>query len=229
VKKVVMTIVGGITLLAVGGFALYWFVIRDDPAPPARIKQTKVAEDPGGESALDGTYVLRSEDGDSFVGYRVQEQFVAGAINGTATGRTPDVEGNLTIAGATVDEVTITANLQALVSDESRRDNRIRTSGLETDTFPTAEFVLDEPIDLGNVPTAGETVEVTAVGSLTLHGVTREVEVALEARWDGSRVQVVGRLPIVFSDYDIEAPSVPGFVSVEDRGEMELQLFFETA
>jgi polyisoprenoid-binding protein YceI len=229
VKKVVVAIVGGVAVLAVAGFALYWFVIRDDPAPPARIKQTKVAKDPGRATALDGTYVLRSEDGDSFVGYRVQEQFVAGAINGTATGRTPDVEGNLTIAGATVDEVTITANLQALVSDESRRDNRIRTSGLETDTFPTAEFVLDEAIDLGSVPAAGETVEVTAVGSLTLHGVTREVEVALEARWDGSRVQVVGRLPIVFSDYDIEAPSVPGFVSVEDRGEMELQLFFEPA
>jgi polyisoprenoid-binding protein YceI len=123
--------------------------------------------------------------------------------------------------------VTITANLQALVSDESRRDNRLRTSGLETDTFPTAEFVLDEPIDLGAVPAAGETVEVTAMGSLTLHGVTRAVEVPLEARWDGSRVQVVGRLPIVFSDYDIEAPSIAGFVSVDDRGEMELQLFFE--
>jgi len=229
VKRIVLAIVGGTLIVAVAGFGLYWFVIRDDPAPRATIKQTKVAEEPAGDTTLDGTYVLRSGDGDSFVGYRVQEQFVAGAINGTATGRTPEVEGSLTITEATVDGVTITANLQALTSDESRRDNRIRTSGLETDTFPTAEFVLDTPIDLGGVPAAGETVEVTAAGSLTLHGVTRDVEVPLEARWDGTRIQVVGRLPILFSDYDIEAPSIAGFVSVDDRGEMELQLFFAPA
>ncbi|MEX0663706.1 MAG: YceI family protein [Acidimicrobiia bacterium] len=219
---------GGIVMTLVAGFGFYWLVLRDDPAPPAKIKQTKVATGADApEGLLDGTYALRSSDGDSFVGYRVEEQFVAGAINGTATGRTPEIEGSLSISGTTVDGVTITANVQALVSDESRRDNRIRTSGLETDTFPNAEFVLDEPIELGTLPAAGETVEVTAVGHLTLHGVTRDVEIPLEARWDGTRVQVVGRLPIVFSDYDIDAPSVPGFVTVDDRGEMELQLFFE--
>jgi polyisoprenoid-binding protein YceI len=220
-------LVGGIVILAVGAFALYWLVLRDDPAPPAKIKQTKVTPGTDTTGLLDGTYVLRSSDGDSFVGYRVQEQYVAGAVDGTATGRTPEVDGSLSISGTTVDDVSITANLQALVSDESRRDNRIRTSGLETDEFPTAEFTLDEAIELGTLPAAGETIEVTAVGRLTLHGVTRDVQVPLEARWDGTRVQVVGRLPILFSDYDIDPPSVPGFVTVDDRGEMELQLFFE--
>lgn len=225
-KKIVVLVVGGVALAALGAFALYWFVLRGDPEPAAKIKETEVAAK-GETGSLDGTYVLRSADGSSFVGYRVQEQYVAGALDNTATGRTPEIEGSLTIAGTTVDEVTITANLQALQSDESRRDNFIRTSGLETDAFPTAKFVLDEPIDLGTLPAVGATVKVTAVGSLTLHGTTRSVEIALEARWDGKRVQVVGRLPIVFSDYHIEPPSIGGFVTVEDHGEMELQLFFE--
>jgi polyisoprenoid-binding protein YceI len=95
--------------------------------------------------------------------------------------------------------------------------------------FPTAKFVLAEPIELGTVPAAGETVNVSANGSLTLHGTTRDVQVPLQARWDGKRVQVVGSLPISFSDYGIDPPSIPAFVTVEDHGEMELQLFFEPA
>jgi hypothetical protein len=51
----------------------------------------------------------------------------------------------------------------------------------------------------------------------------------MEGRWDGRRIQVVGRLPIVFADYRIDPPNIGGFVTVEDRGEMELQLFFVRA
>ena len=44
---------------------------------------------------------------------------------------------------------------------------------------------------------------------------------------NGTNVQVVGNLPILFSDYGITAPTAPPVASVDDRGEMELQLFFE--
>ena len=42
-------------------------------------------------------------------------------------------------------------------------------------------------------------------------------------------LNVVGTIPVNFADYDIEAPSVGGFVSVEDEGEIELQLTFVPA
>jgi hypothetical protein len=38
---------------------------------------------------------------------------------------------------------------------------------------------------------------------------------------------VVGTLPIAFSDYRISAPTAPAVASVDDHGEMELQLFFD--
>jgi polyisoprenoid-binding protein YceI len=63
-------------------------------------------------------------------------------------------------------------------------------------------------------------------GNLTLHGVTRAVTVPVEGRWDGETVQVVGQIPIEFADYDITPPSVGGFVTVADKGAMELQLVF---
>jgi hypothetical protein len=39
-------------------------------------------------------------------------------------------------------------------------------------------------------------------------------------------VQVVGSLPIAFADYGITAPTAPAVASVDDNGEMEMQLFF---
>ena len=39
-------------------------------------------------------------------------------------------------------------------------------------------------------------------------------------------IVVVGSTEIVFADYDVEAPSAVIVLSVEDRGQVELQLFF---
>ena len=53
--------------------------------------------------------------------------------------------------------------------------------------------------------------------------------IPLEGRWDGTQVQVVGTLPVAFDDYGITAPTAPAVASVDDHGEMELQLFFQRA
>jgi polyisoprenoid-binding protein YceI len=215
VLAVVVVVVGG-------GAALYWFVIRSDAKPRAHIEQTKVRA--GGP--LDGTWTLRPSDGRSFVGYRVQEQFAAATIESTATGRTGEVQGTLRVSGTSVAGVNVTANLATLKSDKSLRDQRLHTMGIETDKFPDATFALTQPIRLAKLPAEGETVDATAVGNLTLHGVTRPVSLPVQGRWDGQAVQVVGHLPVTFSDYRIDPPNIGGFTSVRDRGELELQLFF---
>ena len=86
--------------------------------------------------------------------------------------------------------------------------------------------MLTTPIVLGAQPAIGETIEVQATGNFTLHGVTKPVTLELQGRYDGRNVQVVGTMPIVFSDYGISAPTAPAVASVDDHGEMELQLFF---
>ena len=135
----------------------------------------------------------------------------------------------MTIDGTTVKDVTVTADLRDLTSDNSFRDGRIKSEGLESDDFPEAKFVLTEPITLSAVPAAGDTIKTEATGDFTLHGVTKTVTISLEGRWDGKQVQVVGNLPIVFGDYGITAPTAPAVASVDDHGEMELQLFFDTS
>ncbi|MEP7112664.1 MAG: YceI family protein [Ilumatobacteraceae bacterium] len=67
---------------------------------------------------------------------------------------------------------------------------------------------------------------VTASGDLTVHGVTKSVEIPLEAQLTGNTIVVVGSLDVVFSDFGISAPTAPVVLSVDDHGQMELQLFF---
>ena len=47
---------------------------------------------------------------------------------------------------ATLSEGTITVDTTTLTSDEDRRDNRLRSEGLETDEYPTATFTLTQPV-----------------------------------------------------------------------------------
>ena len=164
----------------------------------------------------------------SFVGYRVQETLASIGAN-TAVGRTPAVSGTLTLSGTIVTAAEITADLTQLKSDDDRRDGQLRRQGIQTSQFPNATFTLTKPIDLGSIPADGTSVSVTATGDFTLHGVTKSVEIPLQAKLSGSTIVVTGSLPIAFADYGIEPPNSFVVVSIEDHGIMELQLLFTHA
>lgn len=233
-----------IIAIAAGG-VWYLFLRPGGPAPvslgtakPAAPAQSAAAPTPtaaagapgvAGPEGISGTWTVDPSVGSfedfsgSFVGYRVLETLAnIGATE--AVGRTPDVSGSVTIDGTTLTAAELTADLSTLRSDERFRDGQLRRQALETGQFPTATFTLTEPVDLGSVPPDGATVAVTAVGDLTLHGVTRPVQVPLQARLLGGVVTVAGSIPIVFADYDIAKPEAMVVLSVEDHGVMELQL-----
>ncbi len=229
--RLVKWLVVGLVVVVGLAVAGWYFFLKSDPEPRAAIKDTPVVTQStvAGQAATgaDGTWTVKPGNSQNFVGYRVTEKLFANISESTATGRTDNVTGTMTIDGTTVKDVTVTADLRDLTSDNSFRDGRIKSSGLESDRFPQAKFVLTEPITLSAAPTAGETITTQATGDFTLHGVTRKVTISLQGRWDGKQVQVVGNLPIVFSDYGITAPTAPAVASVDDHGEMELQLFFD--
>ncbi len=217
---IITFLMGAIVVLVAVGVAGWWFFVRSDAAPKPKIEDTNVVA--GG--TLDGHWVVEAGSG-SFVQYRVKEQFV-GAVESDATGRTDQVTAEMTIAGPTVTEASVGANVASLTSDKDRRDRAIHSSGLQSDTFPSATFVLTKPIVLPQAPRKGEKVTTHASGDFTVHGITRPVTVTLQARWDGQTVQVVGDFPTRFADYGITPPSIGGFVTVAGEGQVELQLFF---
>lgn len=200
-------------------------------APASSSVSSPAASSSSGSGSLDGTWTVDTSIGsfsdfsDSFVGYRVDEQ-LANVGASTAVGRTPKVSGSLTVSGSTITAATITADLTALQSDRSMRDGQLRTQAIQTATYPTATFVLAEPIQLDHLPAEGETISTTAVGELTLHGITNRVSIDLQAKLENGVVTVVGSLPITFADYSISPPRSMLVLSVADHGTMELQLHF---
>ena len=163
----------------------------------------------------------------TFAGFRVEEE-LARVGRTTAVGRSPDVSGSVTINGTSITDASIEVDLTAIVSDESRREKAIREA-LNTAQNPASTFVLTEPIDFGEVPAEGITVAATATGDLTINGVTRTVEIPLEAQVSGEAILIVGSANVVFADYDIRTPSAPIVLSVADEGTIELQLWLVRA
>lgn len=234
-----------VAVLAAGAYGAWYVFLR--PGGPAAVGETQVAlpsssaaasadgasaasSDPAGDGAIAGTWTVDTSIGSfsdfssSFVGYRVQEE-LAGIGGQTAVGRTPDVNGSLTIEGTAVTEVQVTADLSTLQSDDDRRDGQLQRQALETSRFPTATFELTAPIELPDNAASGDTFSTTATGDLTLHGVTREVQVPIEARLEGGVIVLTGSIDIAFADYQIDPPSSFAVLSVDDHGVMELQLF----
>jgi len=163
----------------------------------------------------------------SFVGFRIQEELASiGAAE--AVGRTPTIDGTLVIEGTTVTDATVTADMTDIVTNNSRRDDRVQDA-LTTGEFPTATFSLTEPFDIGSDLSDGDQFAITAVGDLTIAGVTNQVEMPIEAQVVGELVVVVGSLDISFADWNVAVPTAPAVVSAEDHGPLEMQLFFARA
>lgn len=234
-----IAVASGLVVLLAGGFAIWYFVFRDTAPPAANIESASESVDskskPSNASGIDGTWTVDTSIGtfnvdagdfsSAYVGYRVNEE-LAGVGAKTAFGRTPDVSGTMTIDGTTASAVKVEADLTTLQSDDDQRDNTIHNQALESSRFPTATFELTKPIDFGKVPTDGTAVKVDATGDLTLHGVTKSVTMPLDAKLVNDVIVVTGQLDIAFADYGIAKPVSFKVLSIEDRGIMELQLFF---
>jgi polyisoprenoid-binding protein YceI len=232
-----------LTLVVLGGAGLWWF-FRDDAPPAANLESAVAAVNEGstattsaattatsaaGTSAA-GTWVVDADTGTfdyesatgTFAGFRIQEN-LSSIGSTTAVGRTGDVTGTVTIEGSNVTAASFTVDVSSITTNENRRDDEVQEA-LETDQFSIATFTLTQPIVLGDAATAGDAVSVTAVGDLTIHGVTEQVEFPLEAQLTKGTLVVVGSLDVTFSDFGVSVPTSPVVLSVDDHGELELQV-----
>ena len=103
----------------------------------------------------------------------------------------------------------------------------MRDEGLQTDQFPTATFTLTQPVDVPAAVLDGTATDVTLVGDLTLHGVTKSVEIPAQAQLVDGQIAVAGSLAFPLADFEITAPNVGGFiVSIADEGTLEFSVVF---
>jgi polyisoprenoid-binding protein YceI len=217
-------LLGAFLVVALGVGAVIWYVFGGSSPGKPHLSSTATTDvAPGSATPVGSWTLLRAKD--VYVGYRIQELFAGDTLHKDAVGRTPTVDGTMTITQRQVASVVVNANLANLTSDRAIRDDYIHTHAIESDRFPTARFELASPIALPAGVRPGTTLHLSAAGRLTLHGVTRDVTATLDARWNGSTTDVVGTAPIVLADYGIQAPNT-SVTSVDDHGTFELQLRF---
>lgn len=243
VALVILLFAGG-----VGAYIAYDQVLSGDSAAPLAFPSASVAAGASGgaQESPSGSAVASAGPAASFdgivagtwtvttgteAGYRVRERLANLDAESDAIGRTKDVTGSITLTSdgstTTLTAGTIEVNTTTITSDKNMRDNRLRREGLQTDTFPTASFTLTKPVEVPAAALAGTATDVTLVGDLTLHGVTKSVEIPAQAKLADGTVQVLGSIGFPLADYDITAPNIGGFiVSIADKGTLEFVAVF---
>jgi polyisoprenoid-binding protein YceI len=226
-----------LVVLGVGGPFLYIHFFNGSTPAALSLPTASTSSSPRGTAtastaasgSLAGSYRVGYG---SVVGYRVNEVLVGQST--TAVGRTSSVTGHLTIAGTTATAASFSVPMDTVLSDKSQRNAQFDGRIMDVAQYPTGTFTLTSPIDLAPLPAAGVIKSYTATGKLTLHGATRTVTFTLTAERStakdgGAQIEVAGDIPVLFSDYNIQNPSIGGFVTTQDHGLLEFLLIFTKA
>ena len=237
-KPIVRKILALVVVVALGAVVGPWVYINliKDEAPEALTLEpstttissessTTIAEEStttiAPTSNVDGDWSVVAE---SIVGYRVKETIVGQKTEGV--GRTSAISGSLKIIDKQVTAAEFTVDMTTLKSDSTRRDRQVNTRILDTVNFPSATLVLKEPITLTPEAIAGGDLSVDTKGTLTLRGVTKDLNLTLIARLVNDVIEVNGSVEIVFTDWSIPDPSISEIIVV-DRGLLEFLLRFK--
>jgi len=219
-RRLVIALIAALVFVPAAAYGVLALDTSKSPAP-AKLPERPAPTGPSGP--IDGVWAVSAEKHD-FVGYRVREKLGPLPAPDDAVGRTRVVRGRLVISGGQISAARFSADLSTLKSDQPPRDGVLRGQGLQTDQFATGAFVLARPVTLGQ-PARGRILERTAVGRLTLRGVTRIVPVALQARWNGDSIDVVGHTSIRLADFKMTIAQRLG-MHIADHGTMEFELTF---
>ncbi|MFN8572146.1 MAG: YceI family protein [Gemmatimonadaceae bacterium] len=165
--------------------------------------------------------------------YRVREQLAGFDLPRDAIGATKGVVGRIVVGadGKVVKEGSkFVIQLDELKSDQTRRDNFLRRSTLETSKYPTAELVPTALEGLLLPLAAGASQTFSVRGDLTVHGTTHPTVWQVTARAEGAEILGTAATAFTFKDFGLEQPRVPIVLSVADtiRLEYEFRLVADT-
>ena len=226
-----LTVLGAVVGVGAAGVLFIYFVLFSQaaPAPLALTSPPATTQSPALTStSLPGTWTVASK---SVAGYRVHEQLAFLSAPSDAVGRTSQITGSATIARSgtalTVSAASFTVDVQSLTSDQSMRDSHIQILGLESAQFPHATFVISSPVTLPANATSGAEIALSLHGALTIHGTTRTVAIPVRARISGSEIEVVGSITFPWGEFNMQAPNIGGFVTVNSTATMEFDLFLK--
>jgi len=179
---------------------------------------------------MQGTVTLVLDAASSKASYHAQEQLAGRNLPSEAVGTSNGVSGTIVLnpdGSVVADQSQIKVDLSKLTSDESRRDNYIKGSTLQTNQFPMATFTPRQVQGLPTpLPTSGQAT-FQLLGDLTVHGVTKPVTWQVTAQFDPSNVSGNATTNVNLSDFGMTPPKAGPVLSIEDG--LTLELVFSAA
>ena len=197
-------------------------------ARPVAPSAQRGPEAPTGQELKSGV-TLEIGDG-SKANYRVREQLAGISFPNDAVGSTPAITGKLVLdetGTLVVGASRISVDLTTLTSDQDQRDRYIRgPRGLDTDRFPTAEFIPRRAVGLPwpfpSQPPAQAGFQL--VGDMTVYGSTHEVTWNVIATFNPQLVAGRAETSFTFAQFGIPKPSLARLLSVDDTIRLEAEL-----
>jgi polyisoprenoid-binding protein YceI len=216
---------GGLIALAVVAVVAVWMLRSDDPgllteapaiptAAAAGVDESPTGVPEEGQAVSDielpeGVRRFIVVSGDSSAKYVVEETL--SGLPATAVGMTTDVTGEIFLtADGLYDgiESKFTVDLSTLKTDESRRDNYVRTNVLETSRFPLAEFVIESLDGFPAGYVEGEEASLTLTGTMTIKDVSLPMTFTVLARHADATLTATADTQFLMSDFGIDPPQV---------------------
>lgn len=130
-------------------------------------------------------------------------------------GRTHEASGTLELNPVAVPEslsLHVQVVMASLDTGIALRNRHMRENHLQTEEFPHATFTAGKVLEgEGEDLTDGAPHELRVQGEMTIHGVTRAVEVPLRLQWedgeDGPALRLESGFRVALADYGIPRPS----------------------
>jgi len=224
-RGIFASIAAAVVVIALGGSAFIYFVLfPTSAAPPFTLTAAKHPQAVTSSASIVGQWKIAAG---SQAGYRVREKLAFLPALDDAVGRTSQITGGATFTatngGLAVSAASFTINVYSLKSNEYLRDEHIRTIGIQS-TYPTAAFKLTRPLTLPASALSGAVVDTKVTGEVTMHGTTRLLTIPVEMAIASSKIQAVGSYTFPWGLFKMQAPSVGGFVNVENTATMEFKL-----
>lgn len=157
---------------------------------------------------------------DSSTAYNVRETFLGKDLKVTAVGKTSTMTGDIYLDGGVIQPSTIQVDVSTLTSDESKRDNKVR-SALDVTTHKYAIFKITGAE--GNpVLKDGQETAIKLKGNMTIKGTEKPLTFEGTAKLSGDTVALNVSSTFKMTDFGVSPPNIAGFVAVVDEVKLDV-------
>ncbi len=101
--------------------------------------------------------------------------------------------------------IEVAIDIKSFVFEYETMQEHFNEKYMESDKYPQATFKGKTEQDISNIT---DETEIDASGKMTIHGVTKEIQVKAKISKAGGYTVVKCKIPIVFKDYNVDEPSI---------------------